>query len=349
MGLMPRDSKRQKTGRQAVRIAAAWLEEHGLIWRDGDGDADFGIDGEIELAGSELTGLLVKVQVKGTARASFTKAGVYKVDVAPTQINYWAAIQLPVVALLVDTTTRRLYWTSPKPVFGESEAKLIFTSGQCLNDDLTNFRQALYQLARWPASTAVLDHVEYFVTALRGLLENGVGERDFGFAVDDSELGLIELIYDHLLRLRGVLGLTKPPVVPLPSWLDRSQYVSEITGLNSECELLDTVAGELLAYLKPIYLDTLRRVGEIAQHDSAIDSHRRLAGYAASGRLDEDQLATLLDPWQSPADGFSVRYSRQQLDHRSREAQMRFDTLLNLLKISRINVRDLADRRARAS
>lgn len=55
---MPRDSKRQKTGRRAKSFAAAWLEEHGMIWRDGDAEADFGIDGEIELTGEELTGLV---------------------------------------------------------------------------------------------------------------------------------------------------------------------------------------------------------------------------------------------------------------------------------------------------
>jgi hypothetical protein len=36
MAQMPRDSKRQKTGRTAKHVAAAWLEDHGVIWRNVD-------------------------------------------------------------------------------------------------------------------------------------------------------------------------------------------------------------------------------------------------------------------------------------------------------------------------
>jgi hypothetical protein len=78
-------------------------------------------------------------------------------------LNYWAAIHLPVVALLVDTSTQKLYWTLRTPIVGDSAARLVFTSGQCLNDDLAAFRQTMYQLARWPASTAALAHVQHFV------------------------------------------------------------------------------------------------------------------------------------------------------------------------------------------
>lgn len=279
------------------------------------------------------------MQVKGAASAHFTKAGTHSVDVEVAHINYWAAIHLPVVALLVDTSAKRLYWTSPTPIVGDSKAKLVFTSGQCLNDDLAAFRQTMYQLARWPASTAVLDHVEHFVGVFLQL-QGAVGERDFGFAVDDAELGSIELLYDHLLRLRGVLGLTQPTVLPLPFWLDRSQYAEEATGRECDGELFDAVAGEILAYLKPIYMKTLVHLGEIAQHESVIASHRRLAGYAASGYLEPSHLAALFDPWQpGPSICGKVTYSRGGPEIlRSRDAQKTFDLFLHRSGIRRINL-----------
>jgi hypothetical protein len=337
---MPRDTKSQKTGRQGAKIAAAWLERHDVIWRDGDAEADFGIDAEIELklAGAELTGLLVKVQVKSSENPVFTRDGNSTVGVKAAHLNYWAALHLPVVALLVDTSLERLYWTLPPPIVGDSETKLVFTGDQCLNDDFVTFRQAMYQLARWPASTAVLDHVEHYVDVFTEL--QLVGEVDFGFAVDRDEFTALELFYDHLLRLRGLVGLTRPPLVPFAWWLDRSQYAEEVIGGDCDGYLFAWVAGELIDYLRPVYLETLIHVGEVARQESVITSHPRLAGYVAAGTLQRENLVARLDPSRTPPHTGSHGY-RLALDHDSRQAQERFDQRLGRAGISRLTLSDV--------
>lgn len=222
---MPRDRRSQKIGRQGPAIAHVWFEKHGLIWRPGDTATDFGVDGELEITAAEVSGLLIKAQIKGVAGASFTAAGVHPVVVKATTMNYWAALHLPVVAFLVDTQTERIYWTQPSPIFDEKTPRLVFRS--CPDDDPAAFVGMLRQLAQWPMSSAVLDHVDSFLDVYLDLRSDILGERDRGYDAEPHEVLHIELLYEHVLRLRGLLGLADTPIVPLSAWRSRSDYIDE--------------------------------------------------------------------------------------------------------------------------
>lgn len=328
---MPRDTRSQKIGRQAPSIAHVWFEKHGLIWRPGDTATDFGVDGELEITGNEVSGLLIKAQIKGVAGASFTAAGVHTVAVKATTMNYWAALHLPVVAFLVDTQAERIYWTQPSPIFDEKTPKLVFRSDQCPADDPKAFKGMLRQLAQWPTSSAVLDHVDAFLDVYLDLRSDMIGDRDLGYDAEPDEVLHIELLYEHVLRLRGLLGLADTPIVPLSAWRSRSDYIdAQHFDQSSNTGLLDLVAGELLDYLGPIYKEALVRVGEIAADWSVVFSHPRLADCRGSGRLDPTYLDSAFDRvGSSLAQRGSTRSGRIVDD--PTEARAKFEELDRLL------------------
>jgi hypothetical protein len=111
---MPRVKDTDQRGAVGATLVQLAVEEHlGWIYRRQD-HRDTGIDAEVEVVLSdEAAGLVLGLQVK-SGRSYFrepTRLGWrYRGDL--THLRYWTEHSLRVVVVLVDTTTRRLYWAS---------------------------------------------------------------------------------------------------------------------------------------------------------------------------------------------------------------------------------------------
>ena len=79
--------------------------------------SDYGIDFEFELTkGSELTGKILKIQVKSSENIQFNEDGTISVGgIKQSTLIYWAEISfsLPVILAVVDTATEDIFLSSP--------------------------------------------------------------------------------------------------------------------------------------------------------------------------------------------------------------------------------------------
>lgn len=256
---------------------------------------------------------MLKVQVKGASEAKFTAAGTSRQEVKPSTLNHWAAIRLPVIAVLVDLKTEAMYWTRPAPVFDEDKSELVFDAAQRFDEAPDEFRRTVRQLAQWPAASTVLDQVAYFVSVFVDFrYEHNVDHLDMNADLDLTALGLLELFYEHVLRLRGlVLGTSPVVILPFEMWRTRSHYLDERHfGGSSETGMLAAVASELLRYLEPLYREALDRCRALAQATSVIDAHPHFAGFAHGGGLEDARLDSLFATGESGEDSplRTVRY-----------------------------------------
>jgi hypothetical protein len=332
MPRLPIDTDAQKIGRAAASIAGTWFTkpERGLIWRPGRQDEDFGLDGELELTGVTVSGLLVKVQIKGTRNTvALVKRGAQRISMRPETMNYWAAIQLPVVVFLANVDTEEIYWTQPDPIYAAASPGVTFTLERRLNADPGGFVDMLYRLAQTPSSSAVLDHVGLFIEWWTELREP-MDRYDRWTPVDGQEIPRLELLYEHVLRLRGLLGLAEEAMPPWAFWLDRSECAEHLAeGFSNDTGLVHVVVSEMFAYVEPLYIDALARAGEIANHADVIDTHPRLARLVEDGVLERPRLQALLGP-----DAEFAPIDHRGADHRqltvlqTSEAQAAFEALL---------------------
>lgn len=84
-------------------------------------DIDIGVDGEIEIAKTEVSsGHFIKAQVK----TEIVKGDNHSVYVEPENIEYWKEINIPVIVFLVDLKYERIFW---RQILSESDYS---TNGQ---------------------------------------------------------------------------------------------------------------------------------------------------------------------------------------------------------------------------
>jgi len=329
---LPVDTDAQKIGRAAASIAGAWFTkpERGLIWRPGRQDEDFGIDGELELTGVTVSGLLVKVQIKGTRNTeALVERGGQRIPIRAETMNYWAAIHLPVVVFLVNVDAEEIYWTQPDPIFDAAAPGVTFTLERRLNGDPGAFVDMLYRLAQTPSSSAVLDHVGLFIEWWTELREP-IDRFDSWSPVNERDIPRLELLFEHVVRLRALLGLAEEPIPPWAFWLARSECAERLLEtFSNDTGLVHAVASEMFAYLEPLFIDALVRAGEIAKHNDVIDTHSRLAALVEDGVLERTHLQQLIGPDAEavPIDHRGAGYRRLTVLGTA-EAQATFEALL---------------------
>ena len=326
MAPLPQDTKRQHTGRLAAAEFKAWCERNHVFFREVASDEDFGVDGELEIGGSQVSGLLVKTQVKGLSSPRFSSDRELRWIVKSSTMRYWAALPLNVIAVLVNTSNRRMYWTQPSPVFDTSPA-LLFTETRRFDDDPEAFLHLLRQLAKVPAATSVLDQIERFLHVYVHLQFDAIpGDLDVGTEVNRVDVLLLESLYEHVAHLRTLVGLADKPPISFVAWRERNRLLEDTLGASSESGLLDAIGGEILRYLPPLYGEALAAVRDmVKENKAAFVSHPGLASLVAFGRLDDGKLQTLLYsrfPWGS----WPVREEPKELpsdeDHRRLTAML---------------------------
>jgi hypothetical protein len=180
-------------------------------------EADYGVDGEIEAASDgHATGILAKVQIKGTATATWTKERTYVV-VKSSTVHAWASIQLPVVAVLHVQDEDAIYWTSTPAARVPTGAttRIHFERAQHLDPSLAGVKQAMLS---WYSGFGeqVIQEVPAFGRMFSRLAE--VAEFDPFMTLDPEKDDELRLFYRHLHRLMAYTRMTKVELPPLRWW-----------------------------------------------------------------------------------------------------------------------------------
>lgn len=94
------------------------------IVRKEDGDDDYGIDADIEIAfpkeGSSdffVSGYIIKAQIKGHKEIIFDEKGFYSQNIKISTANYWFDMNTPVVLFIVNTSNNNVYWLNAKKAY----------------------------------------------------------------------------------------------------------------------------------------------------------------------------------------------------------------------------------------
>lgn len=124
---MPTRNRAQRIGSAAELLVQQKVGGHPR-WLIRNQDHDFGIDLEAELAqligdDQQLTGMLIKLQVKGSERIR-RSAGRIHVSLDRDYLRYVAQFRLPVILVAVDTVTGEAWWLWLQEWILNNEAEL---------------------------------------------------------------------------------------------------------------------------------------------------------------------------------------------------------------------------------
>jgi len=105
----------KQIGRAAGRIFEASLPAH-WVFRSQEDQDDYGVDGEIELIteNEQATGFIFKAQIKGQNNVDIINNGRdASFVISVERLNYYMhQLDIPIVLIVVDITTRMVYWKS---------------------------------------------------------------------------------------------------------------------------------------------------------------------------------------------------------------------------------------------
>lgn len=124
----------KEIGRKAGRILEFHLPDH-WIFRSQEDQEDYGIDGEIELTNEydNATGFIFKAQIKGQEAVSIIENGtIVSFNLKLERLRYYMQeVEIPVILIVVDVTTNKIFWKSLQDDFQLRESmKLALNNSQ---------------------------------------------------------------------------------------------------------------------------------------------------------------------------------------------------------------------------
>jgi hypothetical protein len=255
---LPKSLESDQTGRRGVTILQERLEREGWVFRRQGGDADFGIDAEIEIVDrNRVTGRLVKCQVKASADIAF-KDGETSVQVNVSTYNLWRHTPLPTILFYVDTGASAIYWTpalahQPKPESGSLSIR--FEESSELGDDLGTLRAYLDSWFSARGGGAILHEIPAFDRIYRNLSADVDGGYDEWMEMDEEKDDAFRLLYGHTLRLRLEVGLSNAELPTFDEWRMRNEGMSD-----NDYPLSWLTFNEAMKIIGPAYQEALNRI-----------------------------------------------------------------------------------------
>lgn len=287
----PFDTEKQRTGRLAATIAQRFLEKADLIVRREGQETDFGSDFEVEFHdGASVSGRIIKCQVKGTIGPLFAQSPTHSVSIKASTQNYWAALPVNVVCLLVDLSDEAIYWHVPDATLVATQyTSLKFRKKNSVDQSAEDFTTMLMRLATSPTGSQILSQIAPSLHLFESITHLAVSTFDRGFEVDSAADGSIRAFYDHLERLCIFSGVEDLPV-PWVLWERRNAVVQTIFDSNDSGYLDGNMAGEVVRYAIPYYEAALVRAEKCVRATDVEDTVPQLAELVRSGALEPDLL-----------------------------------------------------------
>jgi hypothetical protein len=246
------------TARRGVTLLQARLERESWLFRRQDsGDADFGVDAEIEVVQSnKVTGRLFKGQIKSSNVIEWMDDEA-SVSVKVTTYNLWREMPLLTVLFLVDTTTKGIYWTSAlthHPAPGRASLSIKFDKGSDIRSDISPLTSYLASWFSVRSADTVLHEVPQFYQVFLDLRRD-IDHYDDPMDMHEDEHGQLRLFYQHVLRLRLDLGLRNDAIPNLADW-----YARESGTWGNDDVLSWAIFSELMKFITPYYQESLERL-----------------------------------------------------------------------------------------
>lgn len=240
MTQMPKRTTQQVSAGQAIREIERALPPAWIVRKEAQ-ELDYGIDLEIEIASETVTGRLFKVQSKGHQRIEWNKSGSYLQPVREETLNYWDAIPLPVVIMVVDHSAGRVYWS---PGRRSDEVQGVYVSrSHDLRDSLDQLEAYVIDWLDARGVRAMLYSLPRYDNAWRQLSENT--GYDFHMPLSDEDFCGLEQFYRDTELYRDVLGVSGD-IFPWQLWIARSRVA-----LGANENLYWGIFDEIIAYLQP--------------------------------------------------------------------------------------------------
>jgi hypothetical protein len=247
MAKLPKRDRRHVIGEKAVRAVMRTLPAEWIVREQG---GDYGIDIEIELASTEVTGRLLKGQVKGHEGLAWTADKTNLQQVKASTLEYWNQLPLPVVVFLVDVDNETVYWSPGTGASVEPTGVRVLKSSRLpkTTDDLVRFvidwidhrtmRQAIYDL---PLLVSRLEMARKQVGC------------DLFMAVDEEDFYNLAALYEQVGLIRRALAL-RFEMLPWGLWLARARRI-----FGDSYDLYWGIFDEVVAYLEPIATEAISK------------------------------------------------------------------------------------------
>lgn len=216
--MSPIRSESHMIGEQAVDIVKRSLPKHWIVRYQG-GDNDYGIDIEVELVqtNKEVSGIIIKGQVKGHNNINFDENGIYSKSMSTDKLKYWLSFKMPVLLFVVDVTSEEVYWIDIQQSARRSFKYLDSQENRIIrinsNSKITQksdtsaalallIRKALYDYD-WRDTFA--KSIEYFRKFIQFLQ---IWEKckfyDFHMEMDPIEVSVLKNFYKETIRMANV-------------------------------------------------------------------------------------------------------------------------------------------------
>lgn len=255
---LPEIGDEKQTGNLAVSYIGTLFEENGWIFRRADGTTDFGIDAEVEIVDNNLvTGKMFKCQIKGTKLTDFSK-GAELVQVKVSTWNNWKNVNMPVIALLCDIVTKKIFWSLPlafEPQKNATSVGLKFEASNCLTESFSEFNGMIKTWHDSFPKNNILLEVPYYHNMFVNELELLIDWGDPWCAVDKELNMKSRIFYAHVLELRASIGLRNDNVIPFHYWLIRNEGI-----WGDSLHFYYGTISELLTYLKFSYEEAIQKL-----------------------------------------------------------------------------------------
>lgn len=218
-------------------------------------DSDYGIDVEIEIATTHVTGRIFKGQVKAHRRIAWGQDKTFLQPVRPSTLAYWRAMRVPVVVFCADLDSGRVVWSPGTGRCAESRGVRL-RKGRRLPKTLQTLRA---YLARWMDADTSMRHILAVPRIAEQLRRRRHQmEYDSWMALRDEQLQELATLYSDVVSLRQALGLSFSDILPWSLWLARARRVF---GSNAE-EMYWGIHDEVLLYLGPLADEAILRAKE---------------------------------------------------------------------------------------
>jgi len=272
---LPIRDKKHVTAEQALNILKRALPKP---WICREQSSDYGIDVEIELAGSYATGWIFKGQVKGHEKISWNTDGILLQQVRPTTLAYWRGMRVPVVLFVVDVGDERVFWSPGQGASVEAYGVRASKSSE-LPQSQSNLE---WHLATWidsEASNRYLLSVPRI--AKRLAYRRQQMNYDAHMSIENDELEDLAALYEDVISLRKALGLPFADLFPWSLWLAR---VRRVFGPNAE-DMYWGIHDEIMLYLNPLADEAIECAKKLLSSQKATLANAQAQAFANDYRI----------------------------------------------------------------
>lgn len=347
---LPQDSENQRTGRQGAILASLFLEKLDFVVRQEAQETDFGSDLELELHdGTSVSGRILKCQVKGTREPAFEEGATKYVTIKASTRNYWAALPVNVVCILVDLSNDSIYWAIPDATLVKTEnTSVSFRQADRADTNSREFMQAMNRLASMPTGSQILSQVVPALNLFNAAAGIHTATYDRGFEVESSLDGAVRVVYDHVERLCIFTGVRALPA-PWLQWERRNAVLQNILDSNDSGLLDGNVATEAVRYLVPFYEAALTRLVDCVSAADIEDTVPQLAELVESGALERESLRKSFSTLQAGGPFVLDERMRITRGQNVEHSDLDFDNVLSKAEVNYYNLIEYCRRVAERS